>query len=57
MKTRLRSVYVIKMTLRGTAWVGRGWIYLDQNRDQWREYFEHNNEVLVSKIVGKFLSN
>jgi hypothetical protein len=35
-KPRLRLVDNIKMKLREIRWGGMDWIYLDQDRDQWR---------------------
>jgi hypothetical protein len=35
-RPRRRWVDSIKMNLRETGWDGMDWIYLTQNRDQWR---------------------
>jgi hypothetical protein len=37
-RPRHRWVVSIKMNLRETGWDGMDWIYLTQNRDQWRPF-------------------
>jgi hypothetical protein len=37
----------IKMDLREIGWGGMDWIYLAQDRDQWRTLCEYGNELRV----------
>jgi hypothetical protein len=43
-RPRRRWVDNIKMDLREIGWDGMGWIYLAQDRDQWR--------ALVNKVIN-----
>jgi hypothetical protein len=47
----------IKMDLREIEWGGIDWIYLAQDRDQWRAFVKAVMNLLVPYNVGKFLSS
>jgi hypothetical protein len=45
------------MDLREIGWGGMDWIYLAQDRDQWRAVVNTVMNLRVLQIVGKFLSS
>jgi hypothetical protein len=47
----------IKMGLREIGWGGMDWIYLAQDRDQWKTLVNTVMNLWVPKNVGKFLSS
>jgi hypothetical protein len=56
-RPRRRQVDTIKMDLRVIGWGGMDWIYLAQDRDQWRALENTVMNLQVPKNVGKFLSS
>jgi hypothetical protein len=52
-----RCVDNIKMYLRELGWDGMDWVYLAQNRDQWRALVNTVMNLLVPFNAGMFLSS
>jgi hypothetical protein len=46
-----------KIDLREIGWDGMGWIYLAQERDQWRSLVNTVMNFRVLQNAGKFLSS
>jgi hypothetical protein len=46
----------IKVDLREIGWDGMDWIYLAQDRDQWRAFAKTVMNLRVPLNAGKFLS-
>jgi hypothetical protein len=56
-RARCMWVNCIKMDLREIGWDGMDWIYLAQDRDQWRALVNTVMNLRVPKNAGKFLSS
>jgi hypothetical protein len=56
-RPRCRWVHNIKLDLRETGWDGTDWIYLAQDRDQWRALVNTVMNLQVPQNAGKFWSS